>query len=146
MTNFESICKNAKAIMKATAADRNAWNKEYYSLSKLLRDAQEKKRMELTAPIFAQLGLPVDGKVKPSYILDSLTWQQFAEDKNGEAVPVIWSHVQKRDKGEPVFAEDGVTPVMVDRASRIKEGSWTMNKLALLISQRNSFLAAEEGK
>ena len=147
MKTFENVIAAANEVFKSTSAERREWNKEYYSLSKLLRDAQQKSRMERTAPIFAAIGLPINGKVSPSYVLDSLSWEQWIEDKQGNACVCLWNRVQAKDKdGNKLFEQDGVTPVMVDHCSRINEGTWTLNKLVKLISQRNAFIAAAEAE
>ena len=151
MTNYKNITESAKVVFKETAKSRKEYNTAYYSLSRLLRDTQSKGMLKITAPIFESLGLATNGKVKPSEIMEMLTPEQYVVEtnKNGESTTkvVLWSHVQKTEKAKDgtikkVFEADGTTPVMVDKSSKIMEGTWTLNKFVKLMAQRNAFAVA----
>ena len=140
--NFANVINVANEAMKSSRKERSEFNKEFYSLSKLLRYSQYKEHMKVTAPVFEKIGLATNGKVSPTEILASLTDEQFVTTKKGDRLPVIWSQSQATDKdGNKIFEADGTTPVLVDAYTYIREGGWTMNKLCKLIEQRNSFLA-----
>lgn len=143
---IETIVTKANEVMKNNAKARKEWNASYYSLSKLLRDAQMKSQMALTVPVFESLGLATNGKVKPSEIMDSLAEKQVRVNEDGTKDVLLWSRTQKYEKNSDgtrtyIFEEDGVTPVLEDHCSAIKEGAWTLNKFCKLIAQRNAFLA-----
>lgn len=151
MTNYKNITESAKVVFKETAKSRKEYNTAYYSLSRLLRDTQTKSMLKITAPIFESLGLKTNGKVRPSEIMEMLAPEQYVVETNkkGESTTfvVLWSHVQKTEKAKDgtikkVFEADGTTPVMVDKSSKIMEGTWTLNKFVKLMAQRNAFAVA----
>ena len=149
MATKKNVCVKANEVMKATASDRKVFNQAYYSLSRLLRDTQTKTALKITAPIFKAIGLPVTGKVSANDVKELLAPEQYETvTKKGETTKyiVLWSHVQKTEKDKAgnikkCFEADGVTPIMIDKSTRITEGNWTLNKLVKLMAQRNAFEA-----
>ena len=148
MQNYDiaKVVESANEVMKANSKDRKSFKESYYSLSRLLRDSQMKSMMSLTTPLFESVGLPTTGKVKPSEVLARLSAKQLQTEKDGSVSVLMWSRVQKREKDaqgvlQPVFEADGKTPVMVDKSSRIKEGSWNIDKLLRLMAQAAAFKA-----
>lgn len=125
--------------MKATRKQRNIWKKEYFSLSRLLRDTQTKSALTITAEIFAELGLPTSGKIKPAEVLNGLNPAQFVDDKKGNKFPAYVTQVAILDaEGKPVLDAEG-NKTYNYKLTAIREGGWTLDKLCKLISDKNYY-------
>ena len=124
--------------MKETKKERTIWRSNYFSLSRLLRDTQTKEGLKITTPIFAALNLPTTGKIKPSEILESLSDSQFYTDKKGNKFPAYVTRREITDEnGNPVLTKEGLKTYEY-KLTPIREGSWTLDKLCKLISDRNA--------
>jgi hypothetical protein len=97
--------------------------------------------------LLEDLQVPTDGKLTPKLIIDLLEPEQFISTSKTDLTQKtigLWSQTQKVDKLEDgtrvkVFAEDGVTPIMVKKIKPIKEGQWTLKILCELIAQKRYF-------
>ena len=99
-------------------------SQSYSSLSKLLRVIQSKDMIKYTSSLFEALKLPTTGKMTPTAFKNMLEPEQFVQEKTKDGI---------RRK---VFKVDGITPVMVDKAKKIKEGKWSLKLLCDLMAQK----------
>lgn len=126
----------------------------YNSLSKLLREMQSKDMRPYTFKLFEALKLPTTGKITPLEFKNMLEPEQLVRETTKDGVwdrIVLWSQTQKvetRYDGTriKVFKEDGITPVMVDKVRKIKEGQWSLKKLCELMAQKEYFENKRLGK
>ena len=148
MKNFDFI-QSANESIKVVANNLREANREYTSISQVLKDIQRKPLMKLGyAKVFASLGLRTDGKVKPANFFNALQPEQWktvttgkGENKKEEKKVGLWGWSQKKDsEGKKVFEEDGVTPVMEPVLRTIS--AWTPNKVFKVIAQANALKEA----
>lgn len=144
MTNFNFIATANESIKNVSKQLRNG-NKEFNSLSSVLKDIQRKQYMKAGyADVFKSLGLPTDGRFTPADFFKKMNDEQFktvtvgrGKNKKEEKRLGIWGWAQKKDEdGTKIFEEDGVTPVMVPVLRVVS--SWTSNKLFACIAQANA--------
>ncbi len=148
MKSFNFITVANESIKNVSKELRNA-NREYTSLSSVLKDIQRVKFMEAGyATVFEGLGLRSDGKFTPREFTEVMCEEQFAEvtvgkgkDKHTEKRLGVWGYRQKVDPEtkEKVYEQDGVTPVM-EAVLRVVT-SWTPTKLFKAIAQANAIKA-----
>lgn len=146
MKNYSEIFGNVSKGMKSTNKARTAFKNEYHSLSRLLRDAQQKCMMNVTAPIFEALGLPTNGKVKPQDVLDLLKPEQFVTDKKGNKFPAVVS--RKTVMKDAVVDGQKIRIPDLDANGEkqyeyslraVKEGQWTIDKFEELVRNAREF-------
>ena len=148
MKTFEFIA-SANESMKLVANNLRSANKEYTSLSRVLKDIQRADLMKSGyKSVFEGLGLPTDGKVTPKMLLDATCPEQWGRSFNKKGEPVgdewlgIWGWAQKKDEtGAKIYEEDGVTPVMV--AVLRKVTAWSPTKLFKVYAQAQALKAAK---
>lgn len=148
MTNFNFINVANESIKSVNKQLRNG-NKEFNSLSSVLKDIQRKQYMKAGyAEVFKSLGLPTDGRFTPADFFKKMNAEQFktvtvgrGKNKKEEKRLGIWGWAQKKDEdGNKVFESDGKTPVMVPVLRVVS--SWSANKLFACISQANALKEA----
>lgn len=139
MSTFKTNFENAISMLETTKENRTEWHKKERTLAKLLKLAQSKEMLPITAKIFKEVGLPTNGKLTqtrflnefclyfvekkevklPAYINKSVVWAKDSEgkckkDKEGKKI------AQTDEKGEIVYNY---------KLTAIKEGTWTLEKL-----------------
>jgi hypothetical protein len=123
------------------------FTQSYHSLSKLLRVIQSEEMMKYTSSLFKILKLPMTGKLSPTKFMEMLEPEQFVQERTKDGTisrVVLWSQTQKVENKYDgthikVFKEDGITPVMVDKVRKIKEGQWTLKRFCELMAQKEYF-------
>ena len=138
---FSASLPSGNIVLKAT------FSQKFKSISQLLRLLRDKDLEKYTLPLLEDLQVPSDGKLTPKLIIDLLEPEQFISTSKTDLTQKtigLWSQTQKVDKLEDgtrvkVFAEDGVTPIMVKKIKPIKEGQWTLKILCELIAQKRYF-------
>ena len=138
---FSASLPSGNIVLKAT------FSQKFKSISQLLRLLRDKDLEKYTLPLLEDLQVPTDGKLTPKLIIDLLEPEQFISTSKTDLTQKtigLWSQTQKVDKLEDgtrvkVFAEDGVTPIMVKKIKPIKEGQWTLKILCELIAQKRYF-------
>ncbi len=145
---FSASLPSGNIVLKAT------FSQKFKSISQLLRLLRDKDLEKYTLPLLEDLQIPTDGKFTPKLIIDLLEPEQFIStsktDPTNKTIG-LWSQTQKIDKLEDgtrvkVFAEDGVSPIMVKKIKPIKEGQWTLKILCELIAQKRYFEELRELK
>ena len=129
-TNFNSF-ESVKKSMKATKAERDMWKATYYSLNKLLSDAQSKSGLKITQSIFAQFG--INSHINAD-TLKADFFRLWYTDNKGNKYPAYSTRRAKVDKlGNKLTDKDGnqlyeyaITPV--------RDNAWTLDKLVKCLS------------
>lgn len=139
----------ANQSVKSFADSLRSGNKEYTSLSRVLKDIQRSELLKAGyAAAFEALGLPSDGSFKPARFFAIMQESQFktvtvrekGKDPREEQRLGIWGMAQKKDAdGKKVFEADGTTPVM-EPVLRVV-AAWTPNKLFKCIAQAQAIAA-----
>ena len=122
-------------------------SQSFHSLSKLLRVLQAKDMVRYIKPFFEMHNLPNTGRISPSEFISLLEPEQFVHETTPEGdidKIVLWRQSQKVETKYDgtrikVFEVDGVTPVMVDKAKKIREGQWSLKILHELMVQKKYF-------
>ena len=123
------------------------FTQSYSSLSKLLRIMQSDEMIKYTSSLFEKLNLPTNGKLTPTGFKNMLEPEQLEKEMTKDGPfdrIVLWSQTQKVEKRwdgtrTKVFKADGITPVMVDKTKKIKEGQWSLKTLCSLMVQKEYF-------
>lgn len=126
MKNFNFI-ESANNVIKSVSKDLREGNKEYTSISRVLKDIQRKDMLKSGyAAVFEALGLD-GGKVTPKDFFEAVPDTMHGTDKKGADFVGLWGwKVTERDKdGKAVEKE----PVLR------KITSWTPNKVFKVLAQ-----------
>jgi hypothetical protein len=148
MANFDFIASANESIKNVSASLRSG-NKEYTSLSSVLKDIQRKAYLDAGyRAVFEALGLEA-GKVTPKDffgITESEQWGMTEyKNKKNEKWLGLWGWSQVKDEtGKPVMMADGKTPKMEAKLRKIT--SWTPTKLFKVIAQANAIAASKAEK
>ena len=156
--HFQKAWKETLIQMpKGAAMYRLLINQPYNTLSQLLKGVQSKDMIKYTSSLFKIINLPKTGKFSPRELKEMLEPEQFVQETSTEGPVnkiVLWSQTQKTEvlndgTRSKMFEEDGVTPIMVDKTKKIKDGQWTIKVLCDLLFQKNYFAnlhSVEQGK
>lgn len=145
MTNFNFIAASNESIKNVAASLRSA-NKEYTSLSSVLKDIQRKAYLDAGyKAVFDALGYE-GGKVTPKDFFAATTPEQWGrtvrKNKEDEKWLGIWGWAQVKDEtGKPVMEADGKTPKVEPKLRKVT--SWTPNKLFKVLAQANAIAASK---
>ena len=139
--------KYIDSLPKGNVSLHYVLTQSFFSLSKLLRVVQEKSVRKYMIPLFTILKLPAVGHISLPMLISLLQPEQFVKESTKEGnldKIVLWSQTQKvkttiDGKRVKEFEDDGVTPVMVDKIKKIKEGQWSVKVLCELMTQREYF-------
>lgn len=126
MTNFNFI-EVANAVLKNVGADLRGGNKEYTSISRVLKDIQRKDMLKAGyGKVFEAVGMEA-GNVTPKEFFAAVPQSMHGTDKKGNDYVGIWGwKVLKRDaEGKPTEKE----------AVLRKVTSWSPNKLFKVLAQ-----------
>lgn len=143
MTNFDFIASASESIKNVSASLRSA-NKEYTSLSSVLKDIQRSAYLRAGyADVFRALGYE-GGKVTPKDFFAATEPEQWGtteyKNKENEKWLGIWGWAQVKDEtGKPVMMPDGKTPKTEPKLRKVT--SWTPTKLFKVLAQANALSA-----
>jgi len=126
MTKFDFIA-NANEVIKSVSKELRNGNKEYTSISRVLKDIQRKDMLKSGyAAVFEALGLE-GGKVTPADFFAAVPEQMHGQDKKGADYVGLWGwKVVERDKDGKATKKEAVLR---------KVSSWTPNKLFKVLAQ-----------
>ena len=126
MTNFNFI-ESANVVLKSVAADLRGGNKEYTSISRVLKDIQRKDMLKAGyGKVFEAVGLEA-GKITPAEFFAAVPAGMHGTDKKGNDFVGIW--------GWKVVERDAEGKVTKREAVLRKVTSWTPNKLFKVLAQ-----------
>lgn len=126
MTNFNFI-EVANAVLKNVGADLRGGNKEYTSISRVLKDIQRKDMLKAGyGSVFEAVGMEA-GKITPKDFFAAVPAGMHGTDKKGNDFVGIWGwKVTKRDKDGKAVEKEAVLR---------KVTSWSPNKLFKVLAQ-----------
>lgn len=126
MTNFNFI-EVANAVLKNVGADLRGGNKEYTSISRVLKDIQRKDMLKAGyGKVFEAVGMEA-GKITPKEFFAAVPEGMHGTDKKGNDFVGIWGwKVTKRDKDGKAVEKEAVLR---------KVTSWSPNKLFKVLAQ-----------
>lgn len=127
MKNYANIIDGANKVIKSVASNLRAGNKEYTSISRVLKDIQRKDMLAAGyAAVFEALGLE-GGKVTPADFFKAVPETMHGQDKKGnDFVGLLGWRVLERDKDGKATKKEAVLR---------KVTAWTPNKLFKVLAQ-----------
>ena len=126
MTNFNFI-ESANVVLKSVASDLRGGNKEYTSISRVLKDIQRKDMLKAGyGKVFEAVGL-VAGGITPADFFAAVPEGMHGTDKKGNDFVGIWGWkvVERNNDGKPTKKE----------AVLRKVTAWTPNKVFKVLAQ-----------
>lgn len=136
MKTYANIFESANVVMNNTKDGRKAWRMKYNTLTRLLHDTQTKDAWKITEPVFVALNLPTTRKVSRSDV--EAMFHVWHTDKKGNKFPAYIARVaDKNDDGTPKLDDDG-TPCVHYETRPVKDGTWTLDRLAKVLSCSNN--------
>lgn len=126
MTKFDFI-ESANVVLKSVAGDLREGNKEYTSISRVLKDIQRKDMLKAGyGKVFEAVGLYA-GKITPAEFFAAVAKDMHGKDKKGNDFVGIWGWkvVERDEEGKPTKKE----------AVLRKVTAWTPNKLFKVLAQ-----------
>ena len=126
MTNFNFI-ESANVVLKSVAANLRDGNREYTSISRVLKDIQRKDMLKAGyGAVFAAVGLEAGG-ITPAEFFAAIPEGMHGKDKKGNDFVGVWGwKVVERDKEGKAIAKEAVLR---------KVTAWTPNKLFKVLAQ-----------
>lgn len=116
------VIESANVVIKSVAAQLRNANKEYTSISSVLKDIQRTEYMKAGyRDVFAAVGVDVNTKLTPSDFFARLHETQWGVDKKGKKYVGVWGMKKQED--------DTQTPVLR------KVTSWTPRKVFMVLAQ-----------
>lgn len=125
-TNFEFI-NVANNVLKSVATELRSGNKEYTSISRILKDIQRKDMLKAGyGKVFEAVGLEA-GSITPADFFAAVPKTMHGTDKKGNDFVGIW--------GWKVVEKDAEGKATKREAVLRKITSWTPNKLFKVLAQ-----------
>lgn len=126
MKNFDFI-ENANVVLKNVGSDLRGGNKEYTSISRVLKDIQRKDMLKAGyGKVFEAVGLEA-GSITPADFFAAVPEGMHGTDKKGNDFVGIWGwKVVERDKEGKATKKEAVLR---------KVTAWTPNKLFKVLAQ-----------
>lgn len=128
MTNFNFISASEN-VLKSVAPNLRSGNKEYTSISRVLKDIQRKDMLKAGyGEVFAAVGLGDKvGSITPAEFFEAVHKDMHGTDKKGNDFVGIWGwKVTERDKDGKATKREAVLR---------KVTAWTPNKLFKVLAQ-----------
>lgn len=120
MTNFNFI-ESANVVLKSVASDLREGNKEYTSISRILKDIQRKDMLKAGyGKVFEAVGLEA-GSITPAIFFAAIPDGMHGKDKKGNDFVGLWGYKKEADGTK--------APVLR------KVTSWTPNKMFKVLAQ-----------
>jgi len=125
MTNFNFI-ESANVVLKNVGSDLRGGNKEYTSISRVLKDIQRKDMLKAGyGKVFEAVGLEA-GSITPADFFAAVPKGMHGTDKKGNDFVGIWGWKTTKDKDGKVTSREAVLR---------KVTAWTPNKLFKVLAQ-----------
>ena len=126
MTNYNFI-ESANVVLKNVASELRGGNKEYTSISRVLKDIQRKDMLKAGyGKVFEAVGLEAGG-ITPAEFFAAVPAGMHGTDKKGNDFVGIWGwKVVERDKEGKAVKKEAVLR---------KVTAWTPNKLFKVLAQ-----------
>ena len=126
MKNFDFI-ESANVVIKSVASELRNGNKEYTSISRVLKDIQRKDMLKSGyGKVFEAVGLEAGG-ITPAEFFAAVPEGMHGTDKKGNDFVGIWGwKVVERDKEGKAVKKEAVLR---------KVTAWTPNKLFKVLAQ-----------
>ena len=125
MTNFNFI-ESANVVLKNVGADLRGGNKEYTSISRVLKDIQRKDMLKAGyGAVFAAVGLEA-GRITPADFFAAVPAGMHGTMKGNDFVGIWGWKVVERDKEGNATKKEAVLR---------KVTAWTPNKLFKVLAQ-----------
>lgn len=123
MKNYSVIIENANGVIKSVASALRTADREYKSISSVLKDIQRTQYLKAGyRDVFAAVGIDVDAcKLVPADFFARLHATQWGTDKKGEKYVGVWG-MKKQDDGTKA-------PVLR------KVTAWTPRKVFMVLAQ-----------
>lgn len=126
-TNNYEFINVANNVLKGVAHELRDGNKEYTSISRVLKDIQRKDMLKCGyGKVFEAVGLEA-GKVTPAEFFAAIPEQMHGQDKKGNDFVGIW--------GWKVTERDAEGKATKKEAVLRKVTAWTPNKLFKVLAQ-----------
>ena len=126
-TNNYEFINVANNVLKSVATDLRSGNKEYTSISRILKDLQRKDMLKAGyGKVFEAVGLEA-GSITPADFFAAIPGQMHGQDKKGADYVGIW--------GWKVVEKDAEGKATKKDAVLRKITSWTPNKLFKVLAQ-----------
>lgn len=143
------IIATANESIKTVAASLRDGNREYTSISRVLKDIQRKELMKAGyAKVFAAVGMPTDGSVTPAQFFAVLTNEQKGRSYNKAGEPVgdpwygIWGMATVKDaEGNKVMVTVNGVSVPKTEPKLRKVTAWSPTKLFKMLAQAQAIRA-----
>lgn len=128
MKNFDFIAV-ANVVLKNVGGDLRGGNKEYTSISRVLKDIQRKDMLKAGyGAVFAAVGLEAGG-ITPADFFAAVPEGMHGKDKKGNDFVGVWGY-KKDENGKNI-------PVLR------KVTAWTPNKLFKVLAQSRAMNSAK---
>lgn len=126
-TNNYEFINVANNVLKSVATELRSGNKEYTSISRILKDLQRKDMLKAGyGKVFEAVGLEA-GSITPADFFAAIPEQMHGQDKKGNDFVGIWGwRITERDAEGKVTKKEAVLR---------KITSWTPNKLFKVLAQ-----------
>lgn len=145
MKKYDFI-ESANQVVKNVSKSLRDGNREYTSLSRVLKDIQRSDLLKAGyQEAFAGLGYTVDAKaqISPKQFMEAMCDEQFGVTvtKEGEQEWLgIWGWAHKKDEGgNKLYEADGLTPVMEPKLRKVS--AWTPTKIFKCLAQAQAIAA-----
>ena len=137
MKNYNFI-ELANAVLKNVGAELRGGNKEYTSISRVLKDVQRRDMLKAGyGKVFEAVGMEA-GSITPAKFFAAIPASMHGTDKKGVDFVGIWGwKVIERDKDGKVTKKEAVLR---------KVTSWSPNKLFKVLAQAQELNAEKNGK
>lgn len=121
MKNFAKVIESANVVLKSVAGELRGGNREYTSISRVLKDIQRKDMLKCGyGKVFEAVGLEA-GKITPAEFFAAVHKCMHGTDKKGNDFVGIWGNKKN---------EDGTTTPVLRKVT-----AWTPNKLFKVLAQ-----------
>ena len=145
MKTYNEVIAAANVTIKNVSNNLRDGNKEFTSISSVLKFMQQKQFMKYYSDVFVACGVPVGAKITPKQFFDVTVDEQWGQTLNkkgevvGEAWVGIWGKRQVVIDGVKQFEDDGVTPIVEDVLRKVT--AWTPTKVFRVLAQAQAFKA-----
>lgn len=143
MKTSEIISKSNESL-KNVRTDLRDGNREYTSISRVLKDIQRKDMLKSGyGAVFAALNLKAEGKskVEPADFFGALAPEMWGTDKKGEKYVGIFGLATKKDEKGNVVKDEKGEPVKEAKLRKVT--AWSPNKLFKVWAQSEAAKGAK---